>query len=176
MTPATATASISKTAARTRTFRIGSIVPLSADGAELFCRAVEAACELGFEVTMLAEGDQGGQRHCFELAEKYSKNFSLRESVAENRDAILSQSDVALFVTKPTSQQIRAAINAGCVPVVPEGGVLQNFDTQAETGEAFTFVQGNVWSLVAALVRASENRKFSWDWKTLQKNLAAAQV
>lgn len=135
-----------------------------------------AACEMGLSMIVLAEGDQEGQRNCFELSEKYTKNFSLRESVAENRDAILAQSDVVLFVTEPTREQLQLAVAAGCVPVMPTGGVLENFDAQSESGEAFTFESGNLWSLVAAMVRASENRKFSWDWKTLQKNLTAVKI
>ena len=39
---------------------------------------------------------------------------------------------------------------------------------------AFTFEKNNFWQIFAALIRASENYKFSYDWGNLRRGLQSA--
>ena len=48
---------------------------------------------------------------------------------------------------------------------------FKNFNPQNESGEAFTFESQNFWSFMSAVIRASENKKFAYDWRILKKNL-----
>jgi glycogen synthase len=161
-----------KKATKTR-FRIGVLTPITKDGgADMLCTAMEAMCSLGFGVSVLAEGDESAQNICFDCAEKFPRVFSMLESLPDNKMKIVSKSDVVVFVTCPEKEELEFVIQSGTIPVLPEGCGLSNFDAQAETGCAFTFEEENLWSLVAALIRASENKRFSWDWKTVQQNLA----
>lgn len=154
-------------------FRIGVLTPITKEGgADILCTAMEAMCSLGFQVSVLAEGDESAQNLCFDCAEKFPRVFSMLESLPDNKVKIVSKSDVVVFVTRPEKEELDFVIQSGAVPVLPEGCGLSNFDAQSEMGSAFTFEMGNLWSLVAALIRASENRRFSWDWKTIQQNLA----
>ena len=153
-------------------FRIGVVSAMTeSEDAALLCSALEAMCSLGFIVSVLAEGDESARKLCFEYAEKFPRNFSILESLPTNKTEILEKSDVIIFPVRPSKDELEAIISAGVVPVLPEGCGLENFDAQKESGGAFTFQEGNLWSLVAALVRASENRRFSWDWKTIKQNL-----
>ncbi len=166
------TASLTKKATKTK-FRVGVISSIQEKkGASLLCSALEAMCSLGFTVQALAEGDSSAQKLCFEYAEKFPRKFSMLESLPDNRMKVLDKSDVVIFATAPTKEELKEVVSAGVIPVLPEGCGLANFDAKAESGCAFTFESENIWSLVAALVRASENRKFSWDWRTIQQNLS----
>ena len=156
-------------------FRVGVISPITeTQGSALLFTALEAVCSLGFNVAVLAEGDESARNLCFECSERFARNFTMLESIPDNKAKILNKSDVVIFSTCPSSKELKEVISAGVVPVLPEECGLENFDAQAESGCAFTFESGNIWSLVAALVRASENKKFSWDWRTIKQNLAEA--
>ena len=162
-----------KNTKKTKTkFNIGVITPLLADNDSFItCKALEAACSLGFNVSVLAEGDEGGQKACFSCAEQYPKKFSILENMGENRKNILEKSDVVIFSHMPSRKELTEISDLGVVPILPEEAEVPNFDSKSETGCAFTYDPQNIWTLVAALVRASENRKFSWDWKTIKQNL-----
>lgn len=152
------------------------IMPMTESNySELFLRAVEAMNEWGFQVTALAEGDTQAQKKCFDLVEQ-CKNFKLLESTEKNKTTILEGIDILLFPSTPEKKDIQYVIKNGIIPVLPEGNGLRNFNAQDESGEAFAFTQGNFWSMVAALLRASENHKFPYDWKNIQQNLKEVQL
>ena len=158
-------------------FNIGVISPITEQNSSaLMCEVLDAVCSLGFKVSVLAEGDAIGQEACFKCSETYPKNFSMLESMGDNRGVILSKSDVVIFPTAPSRKELSEVVKMGVIPVLPEECGLPNFDSKTETGCAFTFESGNIWSMVAALVRASENRKFSWDWKTVKQNPAEHSI
>jgi len=163
-----------KKATKTK-FNIGVVSAITESGnSALLCAAMEAMCALGFGVEVLAEGDVSAQDLCFKCAENFPQQFSMLESLSGNHEKILKKADVIVFPARPEKKELEAVLEAGVIPVLPEGCGLANFDAQKETGSAFTFEEDNIWSLVAALVRASENRKFSWDWKMIQQNLSEA--
>ncbi len=154
-------------------FTVGMILPLTEkQGADFFLRSVEAMCGLGFQVFVLAEGDGDSQKVCFELLEKFPHQFHVLESVAKNRSHILHVSDVLLFPVLPSKKMLKEVVKQGIVPVLPEEASFHDFDPQNEKGNAFTFSPGNFWEFLAAVIRASENRKFEYDWENIKKNLA----
>ncbi|MBT6832115.1 hypothetical protein HOA64_03620 [bacterium] len=158
-------------------FTVGSVSPLTSGACVAqFYSVAEAMCELGFRVFVLAEGDSNAQRCCFDLLEKYPENFEILESVPASRTKILNESDVVFFPAQPDKKMFQEIISQKIVPVLPEECGVVNFDAQRETGEGFTFESGKIWSMVAALIRASENKKFSYDWKNIQKNIENLKV
>lgn len=52
--------------------------------------------------------------------------------------------------------------------------VLENYNPVLEKGNAFIFNESDKWQFFSALVRATENYKFSYDWQNLE--LAAMDV
>ena len=156
---------------RPKTIHIGSIAPVSASNAGIFCQALEAMCELGFRVSVIAEGNAETQKCCFKLLEKYPDQFSVLESIEKNKNDILKHADAVIFAENPAKKDLALIMAQNIVPILPAGNGLQDFDLKNETGEAFTFQAGNIWSFVAAIVRASENFKFPYDWKTIKHNL-----
>jgi hypothetical protein len=157
---------------KNKNIHIGSISPVNGKHeTEIFCKSLEAMCELGFNISVLAEGDQATQNCCFNLLEKYPEQFQVLESMSSNKKIILESVDSVIFSENPAKKDLAEIIAHNIVPILPEGNGLKDFDLKNETGEAFTFKEGSIWSFVSALVRANENFKFPYDWKTLKHNL-----
>lgn len=80
------------------------------------------------------------------------------------------------IMAEESIEQIRAAIQAKRVPILPGEKIIQDFDPVAERGGAFVYKLGSKYSLLDALIRARENHKFPYDWKNIlragQKSLA----
>ncbi|MCF7830563.1 hypothetical protein K9M41_01010 [Candidatus Gracilibacteria bacterium] len=164
-------------ASKTKLFQVGMILPITKDkNSELFLRSLEAMCELGFQVSALAEGDMEAQSICFEIAQKYPANFQIVESLPKNREQIMKKVNILLFPDFPSDKVLKEVVKEGIIPVLPKGGKFQNFDPQKESGNAFTFSKNNFWEFLAAIIRASENFKFSYDWQNLQKNIKETEV
>ena len=163
---------LTKTNSRHKTIHIGAIsTAKSRENSEIFCRALEAMCELGFKVSVVAEGNAETQKCCFDLLEKYPRNFEVLESIEQNKQEILKNADAVIFVENPAKKILAEVIANNVVPILPEGNGLNDFDLKNETGESFTFREGSIWSFVSAIIRASENFKFPYDWKTIKHNL-----
>ena len=162
----------SKSKPRNKVIHIGSITPvLSKTNAEIFSKSLEAMCELGLSVSVMAEGNSETQKCCFNLLEKYPNQFEVLESITKNKNEILGTVDAVIFAEKPSKEDLAEAISHNVIAILPEGSGLQDFNLKKESGEAFTFKEGRIWSLVSAIVRASENFKFPYDWKTIKHNL-----
>ena len=158
-------------------FRIGSIAPLTIKkNSRMFLRAAPAMIDLGFSVKILAIGDEFSQKKSFALAENFPGKFEILEQVSKNEKKIWSSSDALIFPFLPEKNILKKIIKNGIVPILPENKFLENFDPQRESGAAFTFSPQNFWEFVAAIVRASENFRFSYDWKNLQKNLQKIKI
>ena len=52
--------------------------------------------------------------------------------------------------------------------------ILKDYNPVTESGNAFLYKEDNLWLFYAALVRALENYKFSYDWQNLE--LAAMET
>ncbi len=157
---------------KSKTFHIGMIVPLTPKkNADFFLKSIEALCELGFKVHTLAEGDSESQRICFQAMKKYPHQFEILESTPKNKRKIIESSNIMLFPSLPNENILQEIQKRGIIPIIEKSKKFQDFDPQKESGNAFTFESNNFWQFFTAIIRASENFKFSYDWKNLQKNL-----
>lgn len=160
-------------------FNIGVIMPLTAkNNSDFFFRAIEAMCEFGFKISILAEGDNQAQKSCFECAQKFPENFEILEAVPKNRTRVLESSDVILCPEMPKKALLEKIQTAGIIPILPAGKNhnLKNYDPQAESGNVFLFEPENFWRFLKTIICASENAKFEYDWKNLQKNWQATKL
>ncbi len=161
----------------TTKLHMGVICPMTEkNNAEFLLQGFEAMCELGLEVSVLAEGDSASQKKCFELSEKYPAQFHILESVPRNKKQLLTEVDVMVFTTKPDWKTVKEMAKNEIVSIVPEGSGLQNFNAQTEQGNAFTFAPHRFWDFISAIVRASENAQFSYDWKNIKRNIKELAV
>lgn len=157
---------------RNKVIHIGAITSVNdKHNAEMFCKSLEAMCELGFSVSVMAEGNSETQQCCFELLEKYPQQFEVLESMEKNKQEILDTVDAVIFAENPAKKVLAEVIERNVVAIIPEGNGLSDFNLKSEKGEAFTYREGNIWSFISAIVRAGENFKFPYDWKTIKHNL-----
>ena len=163
--------SMTTSSSSAKVFNVGIVHRVSQENSPILIMAVEAMCELGFQVRILADGEEKTQKQCFDLAERYTDNLEMLENVPKNRSKVVDYSDVLLYLDKPTSKDIDEMVFNGVIPVVPSGTFLANYDAQSETGNAFVYEPAKFWKCIQALIRASENHKFTYDWRNIQKNL-----
>ena len=158
-----------------KSFHIGCITPLTEKrNVEMFFRAVEPLCELGFSVSVLAVGDEASQEKCFEFSQKYPHQFEILESIPKNQESIISKSQVILFMEAPEKSLIKKIGKKGVIPMMPfstKHKEFQNFDAQQESGNCFLYDPTNFWEFLATIIRAYENFKFPYDWSQLRKSL-----
>jgi glycogen synthase len=171
--------SSSSSKTKIKNFNIGVIIPLTAkNNSDFFFRAIEAMCEFDFHISILAEGDNQAQKKCFEYAQRFPKNFEILESVPKNRERILESSDVILCPEMPTKPILEKIQKAGIIPILPSGKSenLENYDPHSETGNVFLFETDNFWQFLKTIICASENSKFEYDWRNIQKNWRLAKI
>ena len=84
----------------------------------------------------------------------------------------LEEADIWLILDEKPPKEFNDLIEKGIVPVL-QAGVHQkavNYNPVAEEGNAFLFEKNEIWSIHHALVRATENFAFSYDWGNLKKH------
>lgn len=159
------------TTQKPKKFIIGHILPLTghnhADGMVPF---FDAIMRMGYKVLVGGHGDQQYKKRLFDLEARDSKKCTMVDE-SEQDEKIWKKVDAMIFGVAPTADMLRKCAENGVVPIVPAGGVVNDFDPTKESGEGFTFVPQNFWSMIDAFVRAAENRKFSYDWGNIKKAL-----
>jgi len=143
--------------------------------ADLFLSAAEALCEIGHEVVVLARGEEKFIKQALGVADRYDHLFRVLEDLPQNREAILSTVDVLLFPVSPSASEIKMCSENGIVPILPPTQLFENFQPELEKGNSFVFQKDHVWHVLNAVIRASENHKFSYDWQQLKKSVRALE-
>lgn len=160
------------TAFATKHFHLGVLAPLTqSGGADLFFEVAQAACELGFVVSVLAIGDEASQSKCLEMSEQYPDQFLVLESTKGHQRKIVEESQVMFFPSGADAKTLKPIMEKSVVPMMPYAEGFDNFDAQKESGEAFCFRAGNKWEAVGVMIRAFENFKFAYDWNHLKKRV-----
>ncbi len=96
--------------------------------------------------------------------------------VGEGNDAlrkILAATDVSFYFhgESENEQLAKAALAYASLPIAPNSmkQIVEDYNPNQESGNGFLFRNSDPWSAFAAIVRANENFRFPYDWKTIQK-------
>lgn len=133
--------------------------------------AIKALLEIQTQVIVCAQVDTKYEK-IFNLFQKeYPKHFTVLEYSPENVRKTHAAVDSELFVAYPenTEDVLDEALRYGVVPVSISHESLVNFNAVEETGNAFLIHQINLWYVFETCIRAKENFKFPYDWKTIQQ-------
>jgi len=133
---------------------------------------LECAESLGFECHIAVESTEEIQQYIIDLAARYKKCHLYAYNLAQEK-MILKNIDVIVYPDQWNRSLAQAAQKMGIVPIVEEGMGFENFDPESESGNGFVYENEGFWSAVSALLRASENFKFSYDWRNIRKNIQA---
>lgn len=133
---------------------------------------MEGVMELKINLVVTGIGTKKYQDFFSRLAQKYPQQVIIVENNEINKEKIYAASDIFLATSceKDCLVEMEKAMAHGVVPVTPSNPLVVDYDGAKEEGNAFLYKEKNYWSLFAALVRALENYKFPYDWKTIQKN------
>ena len=105
-----------------------------------------------------------------ELAKEDPKRVAIIADNDGNKRKIYAASDIYLATSdsEECKEEIEKAMNYGAIPICPENDLVTDYDGAKEEGDAFVFSGNSPWSFFASLIRALENFKFPYDWRTLQ--------
>jgi starch synthase len=137
---------------------------------------VDGLMSIGLEIIVVLHDEEKALSCINPVVEAYQGRIKVIPETAENIIKALSASDLYLAPGKSRPHYIGQilALKYGVVPVMHHSenldGLLSDYDPRNETGEAFLFNFHTHWSFFAAVVRALENYKLSYDWNTIVKN------
>ncbi len=79
--------------------------------------------------------------------------------------------DILVLPTSVDDAMVAACFRYGLVPVVHnDQSLVRDYDPISEEGNAFTYSEYSVWAIFAALVRALETHRLSYDWQRIERN------
>ncbi len=82
----------------------------------------------------------------------------------------IEEPDALLFCFDKGEETFRHQENATYKDGRAETPLLDGYNAQQETGNAFLYDPPSMWNCFAAMVRALETYRFPFDWKTIQKH------
>lgn len=92
----------------------------------------------------------------------------------EAQEKILEASDVSFVfpLTSMGAKEIQSMWANGVIPIAEESQEsVMDYDPNDETGNSFTIRKESIWSIFAALVRATETFRFPYDWKHIVRQI-----
>jgi len=154
---------------------LGIVVELSdKNHAEVFLQIVEGLMTLGVCLAVRALGSKKFQTKLGQLAEIYAEKIALIPDGDAELRQILASSDVVLFFGQGEENEelALASLRYASLPIAPASfqHIVQSYNPNQESGNGFLYDDNNPWAAFAAVVRAVENFKFPYDWKTLQRS------
>lgn len=141
-------------------------------------KGLEACMGLGYTLFVIEQkGDDGSCLAFLKRLEKdYPKHCKMLEDNDINQEWVLRNAQVLLIPHSPSKKELAVAQHNKLVPLTVQNPYLRNFNPAKETGEGFLFEAGNTWDFVRAVVRAAENKQFSYDWGNLKKALGQVSL
>lgn len=117
-------------------------------------------------------GTQKYQDFFTELAKEFPKRVVIVSDNDGNKRKIYAASDIFLSTanSEECKEELEKAARYGVIPISPENELVLDYDGSKEIGNAFVYKENSPWNFFAALIRALENFKFPYDWKTIQEN------
>lgn len=116
-------------------------------------------------------GNQKYQDFFTQLTKKYPEKIIIISDSESNKRRIYAASDIFLATSLEEAclKEMETAMNYGVIPITPPNELVQEYDGIKEQGNAFLYKEKSPWAFFAALVRALENFKFPYDWRSIQK-------
>ncbi len=135
-------------------------------------KSIEGILEQDINLALIGVGTKKFQDFFTDLIKKNKGRISIISDNNKNRQKIYAASDILLATadTKECEDEIKESMNYGVIPICQKNEFVEQYDGNNEKGNAFLYKTGSKWSFFAAIIKAMENFKFPYDWKTIQKN------
>ncbi len=140
-------------------------------GGALLKEVLPGLLELSLQIVILGKGGASYGEYMTKLSKEHRNRIAILSNDGKNMETMLTAADMALFLCDPTAlPEFSQALKHGAIPVCPHTDTVENYDPNAESGEAFMYEKTNAWHCFAAMVRALETFRFPFDWKTIQRH------
>jgi starch synthase len=140
-------------------------------GGELLKEILPGLLSLPINILIVGKGSAAYGTLFTQLAKEQSHRIAIIPDEEDSIRKMYAAADATLFLADPSKQpELRNALSYGAIPVSPACSVLENYDQNQESGNAFVYEKTDVWSAFAAVVRALETYRFPFDWRTIQKH------
>lgn len=126
---------------------------------------------LPMQLVILGKGSSQYGSLFTQLAAEEPDRVAIVQASDENQRRLIAASDAVLFLANPDKLALAdVALRYGTIPIGPVCEVLENYNPNQETGNAFTYDGATPWHCFAAAVRAVETYRFPFDWRTIQRH------
>lgn len=141
------------------------------NGFELLEELLTGVKTLGVQLAIRGVGTARFQKLILDFAEQNPGKITVLEDSEDNLRKMYAAADASLFFTRnrETEEEIKNALAYAAIPLAPRSfsDLVEDYNPNLEKGNAFIFEEGDIWSAFAALVRANEQYRFPYDWKTI---------
>jgi starch synthase len=137
---------------------------------------INGVLEQDVRIALAGIGTEKFQNFFEQIAKENPEKIAIISDDDGNRRKLYAAGDIFLCTSKEKEclEEVEKALSYGVIPITPPCNLVVDYDGAKESGNAFVYKEKSPWSLFAALIRAMENFKFPYDWKTIQVNAMSA--
>jgi len=141
-------------------------------GGNLLKELLPGLMELPVEILILGKGSSSFGTYLTDIAREHNHRLAIIPNDDKAIGKMYAASDIALFLSNPDdTAELKNVLRYGVIPVAPSAAkILQTYNPNQESGNAFLFEKETVWLAFAAVVRSLETYRFPFDWRTIQKH------
>jgi starch synthase len=139
-------------------------------GGPLLEQVINGILELPVALVIRGRGSKKYGKLFTQLQKRSPHRIAILGDDEENLRTMLAGSDIALFCSAKSGDDIQLALRYGVIPVALPTDTLDDYNPVQETGNAFVYAEPSPWLCFASLARALETFKFPFDWRTIQRH------
>lgn len=144
----------------------------AAAGGDILTAVLPGLIDLDIQVAVLGKGSKEHGEILSRAAALHPSNLVILPDQDAALHAMLLASDMALFAGQAKPELLQRCLAMQTVPVGIRQSLLEDYQPNAETGNAFLCTSVTQWQLFAAIVRALETFRFPYDWRTIRTHCA----
>lgn len=158
-----------------RQLLMGIVVELTdKNGAHLLAELLPGIAALNICLAVRGVGSEKYQKLLADFAKDNPGKIAVVPDNNEDIRKIFAAADISFFFSAGEENERLAlgALSYASLPIAPASmqHIVEDYNPNQESGSGFVYRQENMWSAFAAIVRAQENFRFPYDWKTIQRS------
>lgn len=152
--------------------RVTACVPnqLDARSLDMLEKLMPGMRALNVHLVVIGQEDKQAKQSINALCDKHDHRIATVKNNDEYMRKILAASDTALCIGSVDKETIENCLRYAAVPICAPSDSVNNYNPVQESGNAFVYEEETEWHAFACLVRVSENFKFPYDWRTIQRH------
>lgn len=139
---------------------------------DMLQEVINGLLEQNVNIALTGIGSEKFQNFFEKIAKENPQRIAIVSDNDGNKRKVYAASDIFLStcIQAECLEEMQKALSYGVIPITPPCDIVSDYDGSQESGNAFVYNEKSPWSFFACLIRALENFKFPYDWKTIQQN------